>query len=271
MPELPEVETTLRGISPLMLNQSIVDTVVRQRQLRWPLDKNLAQKLRGQKVLATRRRGKYLVLQLTQGELILHLGMSGSMRWVERDTPPQKHDHVDWIFSNQQVLRFTDPRRFGAIVWTDAAAEQHPLLKDLGPEPLAAEFNVEYLFQRSRKRKQAIKSFVMDNKIVVGVGNIYANEALFQAGIRPGKAAGRVTKLQYLLLVAAIKKVLSQAIKAGGTTLKDFVGGDGKPGYFKQELQVYGREGLPCLVCEAELKLVRIGQRASTYCPQCQS
>lgn len=270
MPELPEVETTLRGITPHILEQTIKQVVVRNHQLRWPVAKNLPAKLKGQTVLGTRRRGKYLILQLQKGELILHLGMSGSLRWVKLGTAPQKHDHIDWVFSNKLVLRYTDPRRFGAVIWTTTDADQHSLLTHLGPEPLTADFDPDYLFQRSRKRKQSIKNFIMDSKIVVGVGNIYANEALFLAGIRPTKAAGQVTANQYHGLVKAIKKVLLRAIKAGGTTLKDFVGGDGMAGYFKQKLQVYDRDGQPCMICGTTLKGVRIGQRASVYCPECQ-
>lgn len=270
MPELPEVETTRRGIAPFVVNHAVVRVVVRQPQLRWPVPSNLPQLLQGQLVRDLRRRAKYLLMQFAHGTLLLHLGMSGSLRIVERQCAAQKHDHIDIEFDNGRMLRFTDPRRFGAVLWTESAPTLHPLLVDLGPEPLSDAFDGDYLFQRSRKRQQAVKNFIMDGHIVVGVGNIYANEALFQAGIRPSKRAGKVTQDQYQRLAQAIKDVLMQAITAGGTTLRDFVGGDGRPGYFAQSLFVYGRDGEACRRCQSLLKQRRIGQRASVYCPQCQ-
>ncbi len=270
MPELPEVETTLRGISPYLLKQQIKALEVRQWQLRWPIPKDLPANIKGQTVRQLSRRGKYLLFEFDSGTAIAHLGMSGSMRVVEGGLPPAKHDHVDWCLQSGQVLRFTDPRRFGALLWTDEPVSQHPLLSKLGPEPLSDDFDGELLFKRSRKRKQSIKTFIMDSKVVVGVGNIYANEALFLAGLRPGRAAGSITRLQADNLATQIKNVLAQAIKVGGTTLRDFVGGDGKPGYFQQTLRVYGREGLPCQQCSGLLKHKRLGQRATVYCPNCQ-
>lgn len=269
MPELPEVETTLRGIAPHLLHDVVDKVVVRHWQLRWPVPDDLPGRIQGQQLLDLSRRAKYLIFSFPAGQLIMHLGMSGSLRLVQRDTPPAKHDHLDFQFASGKVLRFTDPRRFGAALWTDAA-HQHALLEDLGPEPLSKDFSGEYLYQNSRGRRLSIKAFIMDSKVVVGVGNIYANEALFLAGLRPGKAAGRLTRKDSERLVTQIKAVLEKAIAAGGTTLRDFIGGDGKPGYFKQELLVYGRGGEPCVQCQTALKLIRQGQRATVYCPNCQ-
>jgi formamidopyrimidine-DNA glycosylase len=281
VPELPEVETTLRGIAPHVVNKAIAKVVVRHWQLRWPVSPELPRLLTGRTVLALKRRGKYLIFTLTHGSLIVHLGMSGSLRVVESNTAAGKHDHLDLIFATGKStsgkkrpagksLRFTDPRRFGAVLWTSDPVENYPLLQRLGPEPLTGEFNPEYLFQQSRERRVGVKLFIMDSKIVVGVGNIYANEALFLAGIRPGKAAGRLSRVESGRLVEAIKNVLSKAIAAGGTTLRDFLGGDGKPGYFKQQLFVYGRSGEACLICRTPLKMKRLGQRATVYCSHCQ-
>lgn len=270
MPELPEVETTLRGISPHLLNQKIEQVLVRHWQLRWPVPAELPSLLKGREVLGLRRRAKYLIVSFDDGHLILHLGMSGRLRLVDHGTPAQKHDHLDFQISSGKILRYTDPRRFGAVLWTEDAIDQHPLFRHLGPEPLTTELDGDYLFQRSRGRRMAVKSFVMDSTVVVGVGNIYANEALFLAGIRPGKAAGRITRTQYVRLAEQIKIVLAKAIAAGGTTLRDFLGSDGKPGYFKQELFVYGRGGEACLQCQALLKTKRLAQRATVYCANCQ-
>jgi formamidopyrimidine-DNA glycosylase len=270
MPELPEVETTRRGILPHLLGHRIQEIVVRDRRLRWPVPKNLNAKLQGRKISEVSRRGKYLLLATDAGTLIMHLGMSGSLRVLTCDTPPEKHDHVDIVLDNQQCLRLRDPRRFGAVLFTDSDPLQHELLRDLGPEPLSADFNAEYLFAKSRKRKACIKVFIMDSHIVVGVGNIYANEALFAAGIHPRRAAGKVTRAQYDLLVNAIKQVLHAAIKAGGTTLRDFTRSDGKPGYFRLSLQIYGREGEPCPQCGKPITHAVIGQRSSYYCTHCQ-
>lgn len=270
MPELPEVETTLRGISPHLKGKTVDKLQVRQWSLRWPIPKNLPKKVVGQTIKSLRRRGKYLLFEFENGTAIMHLGMSGSMRIVSQSEPVMKHDHVDWCVTGGRCARFNDPRRFGALLWTDEAAEAHPLLRDLGPEPLSDSFDGDYLFQRSRKRKQAIKTLIMDSKVVVGVGNIYANEALFLAGIRPGRAAGGLSRQQSQALASQIKAVLARAIKVGGTTLRDFVGGDGQPGYFQQSLYVYGRESEPCRICTQPLKHRRIGQRATVYCANCQ-
>lgn len=270
MPELPEVETTRRGIAPHILNQEIEGVTLRQRKLRWPIPAKLPALIEGRKIKSVRRRAKYLLLELDNGTLLMHLGMSGSLRIVDGSAPPQKHDHVDFQFANGRVLRFRDPRKFGCILWLDDAPEKHPLLKDLGPEPLSEEFNADMLSRLSRNRKAAVKTFIMDGHVVVGVGNIYANEALFRAGIRPSREAGKVSGERYGLLVGAIKEVLEEAISVGGTTLRDFLGGDGEPGYFKQSLAVYGRAGLPCIRCGSLLKEVRLGQRSTVYCGKCQ-
>lgn len=268
MPELPEVETTRRGVEPWLLGQTIVEVVVRQPQLRWLIPAEV-QLLCGAKVESLSRRAKYLLVHTAVGTAIWHLGMSGSLRIVEAGTEPGKHDHVDWLLSNGKVLRYHDPRRFGALLFVPLG-ESSPLLAKLGPEPLTAEFTGEYLWQQSRNRTKAVKTFIMDNAIVVGVGNIYANESLFMAGIRPQAPAGKISKARYIVLVEHIKAILQQAIEQGGTTLKDFVGGDGKPGYFAQELLVYGRGGQECANCASLLKEIRIGQRNSVYCPKCQ-
>jgi len=270
MPELPEVETTRRGIEPHIRKRSVRDVIVRQGKLRWPVPRGLKQKLVGHKIEKVERRAKYLLLHFDHGTLILHLGMSGSLRIVKADTPSGKHDHFDLVFDSGKALRLTDPRRFGAVLWTADETENHELLRTLGPEPLSDAFNADYLFQRSRGRKAAIKPFIMDGKVVVGVGNIYASESLFLARINPRTAAGKISRERFVRLVEAIKEVLQEAIKQGGTTLRDFVGGDGKPGYFAQQLNVYGREGEPCPVCGKPIRQIVLGQRASYYCPQCQ-
>lgn len=269
MPELPEVETTLRGISPHVVGRRVSCVTVRQPSLRWPIPKELTFVLLRRQLLDIHRRGKYLLFKFTHGHMLIHLGMSGSLRVVSPKEPVKKHDHVDIIFSDI-CLRYHDPRRFGAVLWTGDDIESHKLLAHLGPEPLTDDFSSEYLFRQSRKRTKDIKAFIMDSHIVVGVGNIYANEALFSAGIRPTKAAGKVTAKQYAMLVDEIKTVLKRSIAQGGTTLKDFVGGDGKPGYFVQQLNVYGRKGQPCVRCAKPLKEIRQSQRSSVYCTQCQ-
>jgi len=269
MPELPEVETTLRGIEPHLLNQRIFRVIVRDARLRWPVPAEV-KKAEGQRLVSLDRRGKYLLLQLEQGGLIIHLGMSGSLRILQESLTPEKHDHVDVELENGVCLRFNDPRRFGAFLWVDGEMESHELLRDLGPEPLSAGFTADYLYERSRTRRVAIKNFIMNGHIVVGVGNIYASEALFMAGIHPQRAAGRVSRLRYEGLVAAICDVLERAIKLGGTSLKDFVSSDGTPGYFAQELLVYDRAGKDCFQCGATIRQKVIGQRSSYYCPACQ-
>ncbi len=270
MPELPEVETTRRGIEPHILGAHVVDVCVRQPQLRWSVTEHLDQIFTGLEILRVDRRAKYLLLVAGEGQLLVHLGMSGSLRIVPLGQIPEKHDHVDIVFDNGCALRYTDPRRFGAILWNQGAIETHPLISHLGPEPLTGDFDDELLFRRSRLKKQAVKTFIMDNRVVVGVGNIYANEALFQAGIDPRRAAGGISKARYIRLTGIIKQVLARAIECGGTTLKDFVGGDGKPGYFQQSLQVYGRAGKACRNCSAVLEEVRIGQRSTVFCRKCQ-
>lgn len=270
MPELPEVETTLRGISAHVLNSPITQINIRNPQLRWPVPENLDKLLQHQSINEIKRRAKYLLLFTSKGTVIIHLGMSGSLRIVSPETPYDKHDHVEFCFANNKALRLKDPRRFGAVLWTTHTVETHPLLSHLGPEPLSEEFNAELLFTLSRNKKQAIKNFIMDSKVVVGIGNIYANEALFASGIHPSRAAGKISKKRYSLLCCEIKRILEQAILQGGTTLKDFVGGNGKPGYFKQELLVYGRKGLPCTQCKKPLKEIRLGNRSTVFCTQCQ-
>lgn len=270
MPELPEVETTRRGICPHIKGQHITDLVVRNKQLRWPIPASLKNKLKNQKLEDVKRRGKYLLFITANGTAILHLGMSGSLRIVDAKTTPEKHDHVDIVFDNGKVLRFRDPRRFGCLLWSKADAEQHDLLKHLGPEPLDAAFNAEYLFQRSRGHRVNIKNFIMNSQVVTGVGNIYASEALFLAGIHPKRRADRISIARYEKLVDAIKQVLEKAIQQGGTTLKDFVREDGQPGYFKQLLNVYDRAGDDCLVCGQPVKQITLNQRSTYYCSQCQ-
>jgi formamidopyrimidine-DNA glycosylase len=271
LPELPEVETTRSGIEPHIVQQTVFSVLVRQAQLRWPIPETLASQLPGQVINKVLRRGKYLLLETQRGTLIIHLGMSGSLRILDPNVPPQKHDHVDIQFSSGVVLRYTDPRRFGCLLWVTDAVASHPLLIKLGPEPLEPNFDPEYLFKRSRRRKAPVKMFIMDSHIVVGIGNIYANEALFMAGINPKRQAGSISKKRYGVLVAAIKTVLAQAIQVGGTTLRDFTGSSGNPGYFKQSLQVYGRGEMACVNCHTSLKEIRLGQRTTVYCPKCQT
>ena len=270
MPELPEVETTRRGIQPHIEGRKVRQVLVREPRLRWPVPDELPGLLKGRILKSVERRSKYLLLRFTHGTAILHLGMSGSLRIIDADEPPMAHDHVDIRFDGGRALRFTDPRRFGCLLWQGAGEPIHSLLASLGPEPLSDDFDGELLFTRSRGRKAPVKTFLMDSRIVVGVGNIYANEALFAAGIRPDRAAGRISRQRYLVLAAEVKQVLVRAIEKGGTTLRDFVGGDGKPGYFKQELAVYGRGGLPCIACGAPLTEIRLGQRSTVYCRHCQ-
>ncbi len=271
MPELPEVETTCRGITPHIVHQKVNHVVVRQPRLRWPVRSDLAELLTGQELESISRRAKYLLFQFPNGTLLGHLGMSGSLRILPANTVAEKHDHVDIIFENNKLLRLTDPRRFGAMIWTDQPLEHHALLEKLGPEPLSDQFTGERLFIRSRKRKQPVKTFIMDNHNVVGAGNIYANEALFMAGIRPDRACGGISRQRYDALAEAIKKVLTRAIEVGGTTLKDFVGGDGKPGYFAIELTMYGRGGEFCKECGTTIREIRLNNRSTCFCPRCQT
>ncbi|MEQ8484765.1 MAG: bifunctional DNA-formamidopyrimidine glycosylase/DNA-(apurinic or apyrimidinic site) lyase [Pseudomonadales bacterium] len=268
MPELPEVETTRRGIAPHLVGRRLTGWQVRNAALRWPVV--LPELLRGQPVIDVGRRAKYLLIGLPAGALIVHLGMSGSLRVLPAGTPPLKHDHVDLEFDSGSLLRFNDPRRFGSIHYQPAAAPAHRLLAHLGIEPLSDAFTGVWLKQAARRRRLPVKSLLMDARVVVGVGNIYANEALFLAGIRPTQAAHRVTLAAYERLAEAVRQVLGAAIEMGGTTLRDFVNQDGQPGYFRQSLYVYGRDGLPCKRCGTTLKGLRIGQRATVFCPNCQ-
>ncbi len=270
MPELPEVETTRRGIEPHIQGQLVSDVIIRHHQLRWPIPRGLKAKLVGHKVQSVSRRAKYLLIGFDHGTLILHLGMSGSLRIIDGALPAEKHDHLDILFDHGKALRLTDPRRFGCALWSNDNPQQHELIAHLGPEPLSTDFNGEYLYRQSRGRKSTIKQFIMDGKIVVGVGNIYASESLFLAGINPKRIAGKVSRERYDKLTEAIKQVLSAAIKQGGTTLRDFVGGDGKPGYFAQQLNVYDRKDEPCPVCGTPIRQFVLGQRSTYYCPKCQ-
>ncbi|WP_199610739.1 bifunctional DNA-formamidopyrimidine glycosylase/DNA-(apurinic or apyrimidinic site) lyase [Flocculibacter collagenilyticus] len=270
MPELPEVEVSRQGIQPHIEQKTITNIIIRQPQLRWPIpqDVHLA---KNEKVVSVTRRAKYLLLNTEKGSIILHLGMSGKLRVVPSTTPVQKHDHVDIEFDNHLVLRLNDPRRFGAMLWQGAGEPTHSVMSKLGPEPLTDIFTAEYIYDKSRGRSGAIKQFIMDNAIVVGVGNIYANESLFKAGIHPKRAAGKVSLARYQRLVPIIKQTLQTAIQQGGTTLKDFTQVDGKPGYFAQQLDVYGRGGEKCHQCGETLKEIRLGQRSTVYCGQCQT
>ncbi|HRL93142.1 MAG TPA: bifunctional DNA-formamidopyrimidine glycosylase/DNA-(apurinic or apyrimidinic site) lyase [Pseudomonas sp.] len=269
MPELPEVETTCRGIAPYLQGQRVSRVIVRERRLRWPIPEDLDVRLSGQRIEGVERRAKYLLIKAEVGTLIAHLGMSGSLRLVPAETPVAKHEHVDIVLESGLALRYTDPRRFGAMLWSDDPLN-HELLRKLGPEPLTELFDGERLYQLSRGKSMAVKPFIMDNAVVVGVGNIYASESLFAAGIDPRRAAGSISKARYFKLADEIKRILAYAIERGGTTLRDFVGGDGMPGYFQQELFVYGRGGEFCKVCGSTLREIKLGQRASVYCAKCQ-
>jgi formamidopyrimidine-DNA glycosylase len=268
MPELPEVETTCRGIAPHIADRRVVSVIIREPRLRWPVSPDIETHIRGARFLGVRRRAKYILMDTDRGTLMVHLGMSGSLRIMPAEAPALFHDHVDIVLDDHRCVRYHDPRRFGSMHWL--SGESHPLLDHLGPEPLAPSFSGAYLYERSRRRSTSVKQFIMDGKVVVGVGNIYANEALFMAGIHPKRAAGRVAAARYEALAGAIKNVLSNAIEQGGTTLRDFVGGDGQPGYFAQQLRVYGRQGKPCRICQTVLKEVRHGGRSTVFCRVCQ-
>ena len=270
MPELPEVETTRRGIEPHLIKQRIAKIKVREPRLRWPVSTRLARDARGALIISVTRRAKYLLIQTDCGCIIIHLGMSGSLRIVDNSIAPEKHDHLDLILDNNKVLRYRDPRRFGAVFWTQADPLSHERLQNLGPEPLNEIFDSTYMKHQAGKRHVAVKSFIMNSHIVVGVGNIYACEALFMAGIHPATPVGNLSPKRWHELVSAIKSVLSAAITSGGTTLKDFTQSDGKPGYFAQSLQVYGRAGENCLQCQRPIKKITQGQRSSFYCAHCQ-
>jgi formamidopyrimidine-DNA glycosylase len=269
MPELPEVETIRRGLVPLVTESTISRLTIRERRLRWPIAPKLSGEVAGRRILALGRRGKYLLLELDRGCLMIHLGMSGSLRYLPEAGEPKRHDHYDIGLEGGALLRYNDPRRFGSLHFTSSPAE-HPLLRHLGPEPLSDEFTGEYLWRRSRGRKTAIKPLIMNGEIVVGVGNIYANEALYRAGIHPLRAAGRISRPRLTALCDEIRAVLEDALRSGGTTLRDFVGSDGRPGYFRQSLSVYEREGEPCRGCGNPIRRKVIGQRASYFCPSCQ-
>ena len=269
MPELPEVETTVRGLAPHVQNKEIVAVTVRDRRLRWPVEAGFEGNVSSQVIHRLRRRAKYLIFSLDSGDILAHLGMSGSYRLVPPGTPPAAHDHVD-VDVGTHWLRYHDPRRFGSLHWCPGSAEDHFLLRSLGPEPLSDAFNGAYLKQRARGRKMAVKPFIMDASVVVGVGNIYASESLFRAGIHPTRPAMRVSQDRYERLARAIKQVLAEAIAQGGTTLRDFVSSEGNPGYFAHSLQVYGRDGQPCPGCGDPIRRRVLGQRATYYCTQCQ-
>jgi formamidopyrimidine-DNA glycosylase len=274
MPELPEVETTRAGLAPHLVGRRVLGATLRRPDLRWPIAREIVEVLPGQSIDAVRRRAKYLLVDTAAGSALLHLGMSGSLRVLPADAPVNTHDHVDFVLESRErmmpaVLRFNDPRRFGCVLW-QAPDTVHPLLADLGPEPLSDAFDGDYLFARSRGRSAPVKTFLMDQRIVVGVGNIYVAEALFEAGIAPTRAAGRVSRERYIALAAAVKRILAYAITRGGTTLRDFISPDGAPGYFEQELSVYGRAGEACIRCSRALRHAMLGQRATVWCGHCQ-
>jgi len=269
MPELPEVETTRKGIEPHLVNNTINKINVHNGSLRWPVPSSV-NALEGAVVSSVKRRGKYLLINIPAGTAIVHLGMSGSLRISDPAEPRRKHDHIELLINTGKCLRFHDPRRFGCFLWQASGEPLHSLLAKLGPEPLSDAFNAEHLFKATRKRQVAIKNLIMNSEIVVGVGNIYASESLFMAGIRPGRAARRITRKESIILVETIKLVLQRSITQGGTTLRDFINSDGNPGYFAQSLQVYGRAGEPCRACAATINQKVLGQRSTFYCPQCQ-
>lgn len=270
MPELPEVETSRAGIAPHIETKIFKAVVIRQAQLRWPVSDSLISILPGLRLECVKRRGKYLLLATSEGTLILHLGMSGNLRITTPRQNPGKHDHVDFIFTDGTVLRLNDQRKFGAVLWEAGPVEQHPLLASLGPEPLSDAFNGDYLQAKAANRSMAVKSFLMDSKIVVGVGNIYASESLFMARIKPLRPTRSISQQEFRQLADAVKTVLQQAIEQGGTTLRDFTNAQGKPGYFQQSLNVYGRAKQPCRNCAEPIEQIKIGQRASYFCSRCQ-
>ena len=269
MPELPEVETSRRGIEPHIIGTRVERVIVRNRSLRWPVSETLDRNLLGETITSVTRRAKYLLINTDGGSAILHLGMSGSVYIVDRDTPAGIHDHVDIDFDSGKTMRFRDPRRFGSLHWSKAPL-QHKLLKSLGPEPLVNDFDARYLWEKSRGRRVSVKQFIMNAQVVVGVGNIYASESLHRAGIHPNRAAGKVSLPRYQALVSQVKDVLGEAIESGGSTLRDYVNGSGSPGYFQQKLLVYGRTGEECAACSKSIRQIKIGQRSSFYCPHCQ-
>jgi formamidopyrimidine-DNA glycosylase len=270
MPELPEVETTRRGIAPHVVGRRVVRIDVYDPRLRWPVPSDLDARMRGRTIDRVDRRSKYLLFHAGPAALLVHLGMTGTLR-VWRHAPPRAaHDHVDIVLDDGTLLRYRDPRRFGAMLWIASSTDGHPLLDALGPEPFDAAFDAHYLWRTTRARRAAIKLVLMDNHVVTGVGNIYANEALFRAGIRPTARANRLSKARLARLVDAVRDVLGAAIAKGGSTLRDYVGSDGAAGYFQLDYFVYGRAGLPCRVCGTPIRQVRVGQRSAFYCPHCQ-
>jgi formamidopyrimidine-DNA glycosylase len=270
VPELPEVETTCRGIAPALLGRRIDKVTIRERRLRWPIPAELEARVLRHQVRRVERRAKYILLGFDHGTAIIHLGMSGSLRVLTPATPPRAHDHWDLRLDSGALLRYHDPRRFGSLLWTEQDPALHPLLARLAPEPLSAQFDADYLFRATRKRIVAIKLLIMNSQLVVGVGNIYASEALFRAGIAPRRASARVTRAQCTALVSAIRQVLTEAIETGGTTLRDYVNAAGVPGYFHQQLFVYERADRPCRRCGGSIKQFVQGQRSTYWCPTCQ-
>ena len=270
MPELPEVETTRRGLLPHVVGRRIHDVVVRNRNLRWPVPRDLARRLRGEQVLAIRRRGKYLLFDCSQGHLLVHLGMSGRLSLVPRDQPPRTHDHIDLQLEGSGAVRLTDPRRFGAMLWLRTPAERHVLLRSLGIEPLEEGFDGAALQRLARGRRVAVKHFLMNGRLITGVGNIYASEALFRAGIHPLRSVARISRPRWDALARAVRETLESALAAGGTTLRDYASLEGRPGEFGTKCAVYGREGEPCTVCGTPIRGLRQGQRSTFYCPGCQ-
>ncbi|MEW6443936.1 MAG: bifunctional DNA-formamidopyrimidine glycosylase/DNA-(apurinic or apyrimidinic site) lyase [bacterium] len=270
MPELPEVETVRRSITPLILGKTVDSVVVRSPQLRWPVPRGIASLLAGQRVRGVERRGKYLILRFAAGSVILHLGMSGRILICSRDAVYDRHDHIDLVFKGGRALRLRDPRRFGALLWTREDPLRHQLLSSLGPEPLGDGFSGSHLYRCARGRKAPVKHLIMDGRVVAGVGNIYAAEALFAAGIHPGRAAGRISRPRCERLAGAIREVLEEAVDCGGTTLRDFHDPSGSPGLFQPRLMVYGREGQPCRVCASPVAKIAQGQRSTYFCRRCQ-
>jgi formamidopyrimidine-DNA glycosylase len=270
MPELPEVESTRRGIEREARGQRIRELRIHDHRLRWPVEASMPAQVAGQRLVAVERRAKYLLLRLERGSLILHLGMSGSVRILPGHTARLKHDHVDLVLASGTTVRFNDPRRFGSLHYTEQDPAQHKLLRSLAPEPLQSAFDADYLYRITRRRRAAIKQVLMNGRLVTGVGNIYASEALFRARISPRRSARRLTRAECVRLVRSVRGALNAAIRAGGTTLRDYVGTDGSPGYFRQRLYVYERAGRPCRVCASPVRQIRQGQRSSYYCPSCQ-
>lgn len=269
MPELPEVETSRRGIEPFLVGERIDNVTIREKRLRWPVRADVARQLTGHTVASVTRRAKYLLINTSNGSAMIHLGMSGSVYIVDHGTPATVHEHFDIELASGKALRYRDPRRFGSLHWT-CSPEQHKLIRSLGPEPLGNDFSGEYLWRRAQGRSVAVKQFIMNANVVVGIGNIYASEALFLAGINPLRAAGRIARHRYDKLAVTIQAVLQKAIEAGGTTLRDFYGGNGEAGYFKQELTVYDRADEPCVTCKHPVTAIVLGQRSTYYCKKCQ-